>query len=163
MAKPSLPRLRAAAEPTAFGAHFAATELIFHTLDDQLWARGAAALMLRDIYSAPWTTHIQEEIAMAKKALIVWGGWDGHTPEQSARFVGNCLRGTALTSISSRRPRPSPMRAGRVRPDRSGHHHVADREGGADQPPGRSAGGTGIAGFHGLMCDSFRNEPTTSS
>ena len=44
------PSLRAAAERNSFRAHFAATELIFHTLDDQLWARGAAALMLRDIY-----------------------------------------------------------------------------------------------------------------
>ena len=50
------PSLRAAAERNSFRAHFAATELIFHTLDDQLWARGAAALMLRDIYSAPWNT-----------------------------------------------------------------------------------------------------------
>ncbi|MFD1254112.1 ROK family transcriptional regulator [Devosia equisanguinis] len=49
------PALRAAAEANSFRAHFATTELIFHTLDDQLWARGAAALMLRDIYSAPWT------------------------------------------------------------------------------------------------------------
>ena len=49
------PALRAAAERSSFRAHLASTELIFHTLDDQLWARGAAALMLRDIYSAPWT------------------------------------------------------------------------------------------------------------
>ena len=48
--------LRAAAERNSFKAHFAATELIFHTLDDQLWARGAAALMLRDIYRTPWNT-----------------------------------------------------------------------------------------------------------
>ena len=50
------PSLSAAAERNSFRAHFAATELIFHTLDDQLWARGAAALMLRDIYKAPWNT-----------------------------------------------------------------------------------------------------------
>ncbi|KKB09104.1 ROK family transcriptional regulator [Devosia chinhatensis] len=49
------PGLKAAAAAHSFRAHFASTELIFHTLDDQLWARGAAALMLRDIYSAPWT------------------------------------------------------------------------------------------------------------
>lgn len=48
--------LRAVAEVNSFRPHFAATELIFHSLDDQLWARGAAALMLRDVYSAPWTT-----------------------------------------------------------------------------------------------------------
>ncbi len=49
------PTLKAAAAANSFRAHFATTELIFHTPDDQLWARGAAALMLRDIYSAPWT------------------------------------------------------------------------------------------------------------
>ena len=49
------PALKAAAAANSFRAHIATTELIFHTPDDQLWARGAAALMLRDIYSAPWT------------------------------------------------------------------------------------------------------------
>ena len=49
------PSLRASAERNSFRAHHVATEVIFHTLDEQLWARGAAALMLRDIYSAPWT------------------------------------------------------------------------------------------------------------
>ncbi len=55
------PSVRAAAAANSFHAHFATTELIFHPLDDQLWARGAAALMLRDIYSAPWTPAYQEE------------------------------------------------------------------------------------------------------
>ena len=55
------PALKAAVAANSFRAHFAATQLIFHTLDDQLWARGAAALMLRDIYSAPWTSAYQEE------------------------------------------------------------------------------------------------------
>jgi transcriptional regulator of PTS gene len=50
------PWLRLSVAANSFPAHLAATEIIFHTLDDQLWARGAAALMLRDIYSAPWTT-----------------------------------------------------------------------------------------------------------
>ena len=51
-----LPTLTASAAANSFKAHFAATRIIAHALDDQLWARGAAALMLRDIYSAPWTT-----------------------------------------------------------------------------------------------------------
>jgi transcriptional regulator of PTS gene len=51
-----LPSLTAATAANSFRAHFAATRIIAHTLDDELWARGAAALMLRDIYSAPWTT-----------------------------------------------------------------------------------------------------------
>lgn len=50
-----LPSLTASAAASSFRAHFAATRIIAHTLDDELWARGAAALMLRDIYSAPWT------------------------------------------------------------------------------------------------------------
>lgn len=51
-----VPTLSASAAANSFKAHFAATRIIAHALDDQLWARGAAALMLRDIYSAPWTT-----------------------------------------------------------------------------------------------------------
>lgn len=54
------PSLRAATAANSFRAHFAATELVFHAMDDQIWARGAAALMLRDIYSAPWTPAFQE-------------------------------------------------------------------------------------------------------
>ncbi len=53
--------VRAAASANSFRTHFASTQLVFHTLDDQLWARGAAALMLRDIYSAPWAATYQEE------------------------------------------------------------------------------------------------------
>ncbi|WP_140048967.1 ROK family transcriptional regulator [Devosia lucknowensis] len=55
------PAFIAATSANSFRAHFASTELIMHALDDQLWARGAAALMLRDIYSAPWTSAYQEE------------------------------------------------------------------------------------------------------
>jgi len=55
------PALRAAAEANSFRTHFASTQIVFHTLDDQLWARGAAALMLRDIYSAPWASAYKED------------------------------------------------------------------------------------------------------
>lgn len=44
----------------SFSAHFDATEIIFHTINEQLWARGAAALMLRDIYRAPWNDIAKE-------------------------------------------------------------------------------------------------------
>lgn len=47
--------MRFEAEKNSFSAHFAATEIVLHNLDDQLWARGAAALVLREIYQAPWT------------------------------------------------------------------------------------------------------------
>ena len=51
-----MPLLRDNVIELTFPAHLAATELLLHRLDDQLWSRGAAALMLRDIYSAPWNT-----------------------------------------------------------------------------------------------------------
>ena len=54
------PALMAAVAANSFRAHFAATKIIFHEMDDQLWARGAAALMLRDVYSAPWTSTYEE-------------------------------------------------------------------------------------------------------
>ena len=28
-----------------------------------------------------------------KKALIVWGGWDGHDPEEGAHIIADMLRG----------------------------------------------------------------------
>jgi hypothetical protein len=31
-------------------------ELVVHDADDHFWARGAAALMLRELYGAPWST-----------------------------------------------------------------------------------------------------------
>lgn len=43
------------AKQNSFAAHFDSTEIIFSVLDEQMWARGAAALMLKDFYSAPWT------------------------------------------------------------------------------------------------------------
>lgn len=47
---------RTSVEQNSFAAHYSSTEMIFHIFDEQMWASGAAALMLKDIYSAPWTT-----------------------------------------------------------------------------------------------------------
>jgi len=30
-------------------------------------------------------------MAMAKRSLIVWGGWDGHTPKEMAELLGDGL------------------------------------------------------------------------
>lgn len=35
---------------------------------------------------------IQKEEFIMKKALIVWGGWDGHTPKEAAELVSSELR-----------------------------------------------------------------------
>ncbi|MEP3278293.1 MAG: ROK family transcriptional regulator [Stappiaceae bacterium] len=50
-------------ERNSFATHFAATDIIFHTINEQHWARGAAALMLRDIYKAPWNEASKEKRA----------------------------------------------------------------------------------------------------
>ncbi len=97
---------------------------------------------------------------MTKSALIVWGGWDGHTPEQSARIVGDMLQShgfsvdieptteafadDALGDYSLIVPA---ITMSRIEKEELTNLLAAVRA------------GTGLAGFHGLMCDAFRNEP----
>lgn len=97
---------------------------------------------------------------MTKSALIVWGGWDGHTPEQSAEIVGAMLEehGFAVTieptteafadaDLGKRDLIVPAVTMSRIEREELTNLLAAVR------------GGTGLAGFHGLMCDSFRNEP----
>lgn len=97
---------------------------------------------------------------MTKSALIVWGGWDGHTPEQSARLVGSMLEEHGFSvSIEPTTEAFADASLGqfdliipaitmsRIEREELTNLLAAVR------------GGTGLAGFHGLMCDSFRNEP----
>lgn len=97
---------------------------------------------------------------MTKSALIVWGGWDGHTPEQSARFVGGLLEAHdfkvtieptteafADAGLGSYDLIVPAVTMSRIEREELTNLLAAVRA------------GTGIAGFHGLMCDSFRNEP----
>lgn len=97
---------------------------------------------------------------MSKSALIVWGGWEGHTPERSARIVGELLEGhgfdvaieatteafadAALGELDLIVPA---ITMSRIEREELTNLLAAVRA------------GTGIAGFHGLMCDTFRNEP----
>lgn len=97
---------------------------------------------------------------MTKSALIVWGGWDGHTPEQSARLVGAMLEehgfvveieptteafaDAALGRFDLIVPA---ITMSRIEKEELTNLLAAVRA------------GSGLAGFHGLMCDSFRNEP----
>lgn len=97
---------------------------------------------------------------MSKSALIVWGGWDGHTPEQSARLVGSMLQEHDFT-VSIEPTTEAFADAGlgefdlivpvitmsRIEREELTNLLAAVR------------GGTGLAGFHGQMCDAFRNEP----
>lgn len=42
---------------------------------------------------------------MAKKALIAWGGWEGHTPQRSATVVRDMLERNVDTRSRSARAR----------------------------------------------------------
>lgn len=94
----------------------------------------------------------------SKSALIFWGGWDGHTPDRSAEVVRGILthngftvqveQGTgALAGDLSRHDLIVPM----ITMSTIGKEEVAALCDAVRQ-------GAGLAGMHGLMCDSFRNE-----
>jgi type 1 glutamine amidotransferase len=97
---------------------------------------------------------------MTKSALIVWGGWDGHTPEQSSRFVAGMLEANGFTVDIE------PTTEAFADDDLPSYDLIVpvitmsriEREELTNLLAAVRAG-TGIAGFHGLMCDSFRNEP----
>jgi uncharacterized protein len=93
-----------------------------------------------------------------KTALIVWGGWDGHTPEPSAAIVAALLRAQGMTVTISADTNafidaaaydliiPAITMSTIEKPALDGLTTAI-------------RAGTGLAGFHGLMCDAFRNEP----
>lgn len=94
-----------------------------------------------------------------KQALIFWGGWEGHTPERSAAVVSQMLAANdftvtveAGTSVlaSADLARfdlivPMVTMSTIEKPELSALTAAV-------------AAGTGLAGFHGTMGDSFRNE-----
>lgn len=97
---------------------------------------------------------------MGKKALIVWGGWDGHTPERSAGVVGDMLAGNGFdvaieptteafadATLADNDLIVPVITMSRIEKEELTNLLAVVRA------------GTGLAGFHGLMCDSFRNEP----
>ncbi len=91
---------------------------------------------------------------MAKKALIVWGGWDGHQPQQVANLFATLLDDfeveiadnlDAFKRASSFDLIVPVWTMGEI--DREQLMPVVEAV----------ESGVGIAGCHGGMCDSFRN------
>src|SRR5436853_1793699 len=95
-----------------------------------------------------------------KRALIVWGGWDGHEPEQVSELFGSLLRGEGFEvkvensldafvaeDLSSYDLLVPVWTMGEISPAQ-----VKAVAAAVDS-------GVGIAGCHGGMCDAFRNEP----
>jgi len=95
---------------------------------------------------------------MAKKALIVQGGWDGHTPKQCAEVFEGELKKKGYSVVVSDTLASYADKAlmesvdlvvpiwtmGQIKPE--------EEKGLLDAV----TAGTGVAGFHGGMCDSFR-------
>lgn len=96
---------------------------------------------------------------MARKALIVWGGWDGHQPEPGARIFERVLREEGFevevsNSLDAFADRAKVLSSSLIVP-----HWTMGRITGEQLKPVLEAvaGGVGIAGCHGGMCDAFRD------
>ena len=94
-----------------------------------------------------------------KSALIVWGGWEGHTPERSAAVVREILEAhdfnvrveTSTTAYAD----PAIHNLNLIVP------MITMSEIGKEEVENLCAAvksGVGMGGFHGTMCDSFRKE-----
>lgn len=94
-----------------------------------------------------------------KQALFVWGGWDGHTPRQSAELFANWL-GTQGYQVELADKLEVYADADRLKtldlivPTWTMGTLTPEQEAGLC---GAVAAGVGLAGWHGTMCDSFRN------
>jgi uncharacterized protein len=97
---------------------------------------------------------------MSRTALIFWGGWEGHTPARSANIVKELLTGhgfdVRLEEGTSALVDPAISQLDLIVPVIT-MSTIGKPE--LENLTGAVGGGTGLAGFHGTMCDSFRNEP----
>ncbi len=95
-----------------------------------------------------------------QKALIVWGGWEGHTPERSADVVSDILRTHGFEVVVENKTEvfadPDLVRYDLIVPAIT--MSTIDKQP-LDGLLAAVRSGCGLAGFHGLMCDSFRQEP----
>ena len=92
-----------------------------------------------------------------REALIVWGGWSGHEPERCARLVAAMLEEEGFevhvenTLEAFAHPRVGAMSlvVPIVTASKIEKHQL-------DNLSQAVRGGVGLAGFHGGMCDAFR-------
>ncbi|MDM0066211.1 ThuA domain-containing protein [Variovorax sp. J31P207] len=93
-----------------------------------------------------------------REAMIVWGGWMGHEPDQAAKIVSDMLteHGFKVRVETSTKAFEDPAIAdlslivpiitmSKIEKDELANLTAAVRE------------GVGLAGFHGGMCDAFRD------
>lgn len=96
-----------------------------------------------------------------KSALIVWGGWEGHQPQQSSELFAACLRDagyqveiSATLDVYLDRARLHALDL--IVPVWTMGELTAEQESSLLEAV---ADGVGIAGWHGTMGDSFRQNP----
>ena len=97
---------------------------------------------------------------MGTKALIVWGGWDGHAPEACAKLFERLLRERDFdvrvdTTLDVFTDEDAMKAQDVVIPMWTMGDASGEQEKGICDAV---ASGVGIAGFHGGMCDAFRNQ-----
>ncbi len=96
---------------------------------------------------------------MKKEALIVWGGWDGHTPDKSAAIVAGMLEEEGfqvyVENTTEAFADPNLKDLSLIVPIVT--MSTIEREE-VKNLCAAVESGVGLAGFHGSMCDSFRNE-----
>lgn len=96
---------------------------------------------------------------MMKKALIVWGGWDGHQPQQVAMIFKSVLEAEHFSvevsdTLEAFRDKQKLMDLDLIIPlwtMGTIEQELVDNVSAAVQS------GVGLAGSHGGMCDAFRN------
>lgn len=95
-----------------------------------------------------------------KRALIVWGGWDGHQPGLVSEIFERVLRADGFEV--ERHNSLAPCRDEKLLATIDLFVPVWTMAGPSDELGSAifkavAEGGTGVAGCHGGMCDSFRN------
>lgn len=96
---------------------------------------------------------------MAQKALIVYGGWDGHQPQPVAEIFATALRQDGFEvevadTLDAFKDRDKLMKLSLIVP-----HWTMGKITGEQLKPVLDAveSGVGLAGCHGGMCDAFRD------
>ena len=95
----------------------------------------------------------------SKKAMVVWGGWDGHTPHQSADLFSSILSKEGYQvevsdTLDAYLDQEKMLSLDLVVPVWTKGTITREQEQGLLNAV---ASGVGIGGWHGSMCDSFRN------
>ncbi len=98
---------------------------------------------------------------MAKRALIVWGGWEGHEPEAVTDIFAEVLRGKGY-EVDVENTREVFLDAERLAATDLIIPNSSVEKITPDQVKGLLAAiraGTGFGGWHGGMADAFRDQP----